>query len=63
MSLLGIPRSKISYLNRLAQDLSIAEQLQLADESDTIRAKIKAYKDKQHQARVERKGKEKSNEA
>ena len=55
MNLLGIPRSKISYLNRLSQDLSIAEQLHLDSEAELIRDKIQKYKNKQQQGRADRK--------
>ena len=58
MNLLGIPRSKISYLNRLKQDLSIAEQLHLEGETNSILERISEYKRKQKQARKDRKDKE-----
>jgi hypothetical protein len=56
MSILGIPRSKISYLLRLKQDLAIATQLDLTDEAEKILDRIKVYKDKQSTARKGRNG-------
>jgi hypothetical protein len=56
MSILGIPRSKISYLLRLKQDLAIATQLDLTDEAEKILDRIKVYKTKQSTARKGRNG-------
>lgn len=54
MDLLGIPRSKISYLNRLQQDLTLAIQLDLTDDVERINHKISDYKEKQKVARTMR---------
>ena len=54
MDLLGIPRSKISYLNRLQQDLTLAIQLDLTDDVERINHKILDYKEKQKVARTMR---------
>jgi len=57
MNILGTPRSKISYLNRLQQDLTIAKQLDLTEEIKEIANKISTYKNKQKTARKNKKTK------
>lgn len=52
--LLGVPRSRISYLTRLKHDMEMAKQLHMLDLVEELQAKIDGYKVRQKTARCDR---------
>ena len=52
--LLGVPRSRISYLTRLKHDMEMASQLEMSDLVAELQDKIDGYKSRQKKARIDR---------
>ena len=52
--LLGVPRSRISYLTRLKHDMEMASQLEMSDLVAELQDKIDGYKSRQKTARDSR---------